>query len=198
MTLQCKEYTKYFERCVQVLVQHVLQVENIFLREHVSFSKTVSKHFMHLLQQQDSSERDQVDVCSAKLSRTENVSYTVSWHFLEMGLDCMHRLVKYESHLIACHNNEGRCFVEAEQKQTFVVVNCLCGGYPPHVHFQSAVSEYDSFNFPMNILTWLAVLRETRHKNGLMGLEIYAGTIWAAWVLSSNQMGKWETITVLK
>lgn len=61
---------------------------------------------------------------------------------------CMHRLVKYESHLIASHNNEGRCFVEGQQKQTLSVQRL-----PPYVHIQSAVSEYDSFNFPTNILT---------------------------------------------
>ena len=63
-----------------------------------------------------------------------------------------------------------------------------------------AASEYHSFNFHMNIQTldW-AVLCETRHQDGLMGLEIYAGTIWAALAFklqSSGEMGNDNCIKI--
>lgn len=79
---------------------------------------------------------------------------------------------------------------EATNSPPIFTFNLQCGW---------AASEYHSFNFPMNIQTRLGCSVQDTTPEGLMGREIYFGTIWAALAFklwSGREMGNNNCIKI--
>lgn len=99
--------------------------------------------------------------------------------------------------------NAVRCLVSAEVIPSYSIHMRTINSSPPsltsNLQCWWAALEYHWFNFPWISRHDQAVLCETRHQDGLMGLEIYAGTIWAALAFklqSGGEMGNDNSIKI--